>query len=78
MLSFSDEQLSMIWLTTRPLQPSARAAFLESLGHRFRGGSSVANFELAAALGELQHEFMPAVKTNTGARNRYGGQFNRR
>jgi hypothetical protein len=78
MLSFSDEQLSMVWRAAKPLQPSARAAFLESLGYRFRGRSSVANFELASALRELQHEFMPAVKTNTGARKRYGGQFNRR
>jgi hypothetical protein len=72
MLSFSDEQLSMIWLAARPLQPPARAAFMEGLGYRFRDRSSVANFELASALRELQHEFMPA-KTNKGARNRYGG-----
>jgi hypothetical protein len=78
MLSFSDEQLSMVWRAAKPLPPLVPATFLESLGYRFRDRSSVANFELAAALRELQHEFMPAVKTNMGARKRYGGQFNRR
>jgi hypothetical protein len=60
MLWLTDEQLAAVTQATRPLQPHARATFLEELAAALRDHSEIGDGLLFRTLRQLQHKHFDA------------------
>jgi hypothetical protein len=60
-LSFSDEQLQVLFSCATPLSSGQRQQFLAAIETEFAGRSEVGNGELRDACARLQQQFMVAV-----------------